>query len=127
MIIDDDRCIGEALRDRLEAVGYEAIVMTDGYSALANMALEIGRSPLDLVLLDLNMPGMDGMAVLREMRHKYPGIPVIMVSATSERGNFTEAMRIGARDYLPKPIDYKVLVHKCQKALGEAEPGVSID
>lgn len=119
MIIDDDRCIGEALRDRIQAAGYETIVMTDGCSALATIALESGRSPLDLVLLDLNMPGMDGMAVLRALHEKYPAIPVIMISATSEREAFADAVRAGARDYLPKPIDYKLLEEKCRKALGE--------
>lgn len=114
MIIDDDRLIGEAVKDRLDALGYEAIAFTDGCSALATIALESKRSPLDLVLLDLVMPGMDGMAVLRELRHRHREIPVIMMSATQERETFMEALRVGARDYVRKPLDFNALEQKCR-------------
>jgi DNA-binding response OmpR family regulator len=114
MIIDDDRYIGEAVKDRLDALGYDAIAFTDGCSALATIALESTRSPLDLVLLDLMMPGMNGMEVLRELRHRHREIPVIMMSATEEREEFMEALRVGARDYVNKPLDFNILAHKCR-------------
>jgi DNA-binding NtrC family response regulator len=114
MIIDDDRCICDALRDRLDALGYEAISFTDGCSALATIALESSRSPFDLVLLDLHMPGMDGMAVLGELHHQHRKTPVIIMSATSEREAFADAIRAGARDFLKKPIDSELLHQKCR-------------
>ena len=94
-----------------------AIAFTDGCSALATIALESDRSPLDLILLDLIMPGMDGMTVLRELRRRYKEIPVIMMSALQEREVFKEALRIGASDYVHKPLDFNILEEKCHKIL----------
>jgi len=117
MIVEDDRCIGEGVRDRLESMGYETVLRTDGYSALATMALEHHRSPVHLVLLDLRLPGMGGMSVLGELRKIYPEIPVIIMSATAERKDSLEAIQAGARDFLPKPIDPRMLEEKCRKIL----------
>lgn len=117
MIVEDDRCIGESIQDRLESLGYDTILMTDGYSALATMALEYHRSPVHLVLLDLRLPGMDGMLVLRELRRIYPELPVIMMSATAEPEDCLEAIKAGARDFLPKPIDPRTLQENCRKML----------
>ncbi len=117
MIVEDDRCIGEGVRDRLESLGYDTVLVADGYSALATMALEHHRSPVHLVLLDLRLPGMDGMSVLGELRKIYPEIPVIMMSATAEREDFLEAIKAGAQDFLPKPIDPRILEEQCRKML----------
>ncbi len=119
MIIDDNLAICESLTVWLETLGYDAISFTDGCSALATIALEAGRSPLDLVLLDMNMPGMDGMAVLQELRRRHRDIPVIMMSGGSGREAFVEAVRAGARDYVTKPMDLMVLQRKCRQVLGE--------
>ena len=117
MIIDDDRFISEALQDRFESLGYEVLVFTDGYTALATIMLESSRSPLDLVLLDLNMPGIDGMTVLHELHRRHREIPVIMMSGTEDKGAFQKALRAGARDYVGKPLDFKILEQKCLKVL----------
>lgn len=117
MIIDDDRSICDVLSDLLNGLGYEVLAFTDGCSALATMALESGRSRLDVVLLDLNMPGMDGMAVLREIRAKYPGIPVIMMSGTPAQESFKKAIDEGVRDWIRKPIDVEVLKEKLAKVV----------
>lgn len=117
MIVEDDRCIGESIRDRFESMGYDALLMTDGYSALATLALEHQRSPVELVLLDLRLPGMDGMLVLRELRKTYPEIPIIMMSATAEPEDAVQAINAGARDFLPKPIDPRLLEEKCRNML----------
>lgn len=112
MIIDDDRAIGDLLSELVRVLGHEAIAFTDGCSALANMALESGRSRLDVVLLDLNMPGMNGLAVLREMRTQYASVPVIMMSGTPDQEGFREAIAQGAKDWIRKPIDVEVLKDK---------------
>lgn len=117
MIIDDDGDIGESLRCWFEVIGYEVTVFTDGCSALASIALESERSPLDLVLLDLNMPGMDGMAVLRELRARHREIPVIMMSGTSDPQAVRDAVRAGARDYVQKPMDLRFLRERCERVL----------
>ncbi|OQW30538.1 MAG: hypothetical protein A4E19_09520 [Nitrospira sp. SG-bin1] len=112
MIIDDDRSICNVLSELVRVLGHEALAFTDGCSALATMALEAGRSRLDLVLLDLNMPGMNGMAVLREMRTRHPGIPVIMMSETSDQESFSESMAQGVKGWIRKPIDVEMLKDK---------------
>lgn len=81
MIVDDDLLMCEILKDRLEALGYSVIVVNDGHSALALLALETKPAPIPLVLLDVNMPGLDGFSVLRRMRASHPEIAVLMMSA----------------------------------------------
>ena len=115
MIIDDDRSICDLLTELSRVLGHEALAFTDGCSALATMALESGRSRLDVVLLDLNMPGMNGMAVLREMNTQHPGVPVIMMSGTPNQESFREAIAQGAKDWIRKPIDVEVLKDKLAK------------
>lgn len=115
MIIDDDRSLCNLLTERFHVLGHEAIAFTDGCSALATMALESGRSRLDAVLLDLNMPGMNGMTVLKEMRAKHPGVPVIMMSAAPDQESVREAFSHGARDWIGKPIDMEMLKNKLAK------------
>ncbi len=122
MIIDDDRHICDALADRLRALGYEVVPFTDGCSALASLALESARSPVDLVLLDLNMPGMDGMTVLKELKSKHRGIPVIMMSATPSQESFKKAIEEGARDWIRKPMEAEVLTYKIAKLFGSDHP-----
>jgi len=112
MIIDDDRSLCDRLTELLRVLGYDAIAFTDGCSALATMALESGRSRLDAVLLDLNMPGMNGMAVLKEMSVRHPDVPVIMVSSTLDQESTREAMAYGAKDWIQKPIDLELLKDK---------------
>lgn len=112
MIIDDDRSLCDRLTELFRVLGYDAIAFTDGCSALATMALEAGRSRLDAVLLDLNMPGMKGMAVLKEMSIRHPDVPVIMVSSTLDQESTREAMAYGAKDWIQKPIDLELLKDK---------------
>ncbi len=121
LIVDDDRDTCEALKDRLETFGYEIVTCTDGASALAIIRLESARSPFHLVLLDLNMPGVDGMAVLHKLRCPDTSIPVIIMSATARREALLDAVRAGANDSLEKPILYEELRKKCQRAIGEGE------
>ena len=115
MIIDDDRSICDLLSELFRVLGHETLAFTDGCSALATMALESGRSRLDVVLLDLNMPGMNGMAVLREMSTQHPGVPVIIMSGTPGQAGFREAIAQGAKDWIRKPIDVEVLKEKLAK------------
>ena len=123
MIIDDDRDICDALAHRLEVMGYEPIAYTDGCSALSAITLEHERSPTHLVLLDLHMPGMDGMAVLREMKMKHPQIPVIIMSGTSLRDGFEKAIEAGACDWIGKPIDFPALRSKVDRVFqADGEP-----
>lgn len=115
LIIDDEPHICEALKDRLEAMGCEVIVAHDGRTGLALMALEARCVPLNGVLLDVHMPVMDGIEVLRELRVRHPDVPVLMMSAGSDHGVLQEAVRMGARDYVLKPFDATVLKETCDQ------------
>lgn len=113
LIIDDEPHICEGLKDRLEAMGHEVIVAHDGMTGLALMALEERCEPFNGVLLDVHMPVMDGIEVLRELRDRYPGVPVLMMSANPDHRAIQEAVRMGARDYLLKPFDTTLLKEVC--------------
>jgi CheY-like chemotaxis protein len=115
LIIDDEPHIREALQDRLEAEGHEVVTAHDGQTALALIALEAPRSPITGVILDMEMPVVHGIEVLRHLRSQYPDLPILMISATYDREMFDEAMRSGANAYLTKPFDKKQLAHVCER------------
>ncbi|MBU6432741.1 MAG: response regulator [Nitrospirae bacterium] len=123
LIIDDEPHICEGLKDRLEAMGHDVIVAHDGRTGLALMALEARGVPLNGVLLDVHMPVMDGIEVLRELLVQHPGVPVLMMSAGSDRRVLQEAVRMGARDYVLKPFDATLLNEICAQVFPLREDG----
>lgn len=107
LVVDDEEFNRDMLRRRLERRGYRVQVAASGAEALERVAGE----PIDLVLLDIMMPQMDGMEVLSRLRQNYSPteLPVIMVTARDESGAVVEALKEGANDFVPKPIDLPVL------------------
>jgi adenylate cyclase len=106
LVVDDDAANRDLLARRLAREGYEVRTATDGEAALA--ALAPGASAaVDLVLLDVMMPGLDGYEVLRRMKADPPlrDIPVLMISALDEVQSVVRCIELGAEDYLPKPFD----------------------
>ena len=114
-VIDNEPHICESLKDRLESEGYEVIVAHDGQTALALMTLEARQGAIGGVLLDVHMPVMDGLEVLRELRFRYPDLPILMMSATGDSDILNEAMRLGASGYVFKPFDTRLLMQMCMK------------
>lgn len=104
MIVDDDPIAIQALHKALEGIG-EVRYATGGSDALALLA----EDPVDLILLDANMPEMDGFATCRAMQRDYSDIPVIFVTAASEIGNEIRALEAGAIDFISKPISPPVV------------------
>jgi two-component system NtrC family response regulator len=100
LIVDDDADLRESLAETLADLGHTPELAADGAAALAR--LERGR--VDAVLLDLRMPGMDGMAVLASIRARRNPPPVAVLTAVPTAANTIEAMRLGAVDHLAKPI-----------------------
>ena len=103
------------LQDRLELMGYDCVMAHDGRSALALLALSTSQSPIDGVLLDVQMPVMDGLATLREIRDRYPSLPVLMMSAGPNLDLLRQTVRIGANDFIAKPFEKHAFVSKCTR------------
>ncbi len=101
LVVEDDTPLREALADTLELAGYSVMPAADAQQALA--WLEKGAP--GLVLSDVQMPGMDGHALLRTIKAKRPEIPVLIMTAYGQIERAVEAMREGASDYLPKPFE----------------------
>ena len=114
LIIDNDPHICEGLKDRLEAMGYSVIVAHDGRTGLAMMALEGKDAPIGGVLLDVQMPVMDGIEVLQELQIHHKDVPVLMMSAGGDRGILEQALAMGANDYIMKPFEARSLARRCE-------------
>jgi diguanylate cyclase (GGDEF)-like protein/PAS domain S-box-containing protein len=106
LVVDDNEANRDALSRRLVFNGYDVGVAASGEEALVRLA----AGGYDLVLLDVEMPGMDGFDVLRAVRqNQSPAqMPIIMVTASTDGADIVEAFRLGANDYLTKPIDVPV-------------------
>ena len=114
LIVDDVAENRDMLSRRLERHGYLIEQAEDGLSALDMIA----SMPIDLVLLDVMMPGMSGLEVLKEIRKSYSrlALPVIMVTAQNERFDVVEALNLGATDYVTKPVDLAVALARIEVA-----------
>jgi len=105
LIIDDDASLAEMLQLVLRQEGFETT-----WCASGDAALEVFRStPFDLVLLDLMLPGLDGVAVCRRIRAD-SGVPIVMLTAKSDTGDVVDGLEAGADDYIPKPFKPRELV-----------------
>ncbi len=113
LILDDEPDMAENVRRIVEAAGYDALVETDGLRALA--AVEQERP--ELVLTDLRMPDIDGLAFLERVKSRHPEVAVIVFTGYASANCEVEAMKKGASDYLSKPFRPDELVLRVEKAL----------
>lgn len=109
LIVDDQESIVVFLRDRLMKLGFEVTTASNGIEGLDLLRKE----SINGILLDLEMPVMDGLTMLNRLRHISPTTPVIAMSADPTRSTMIKAIEGGARDYLFKPISGDILRHKC--------------
>jgi DNA-binding NtrC family response regulator len=102
LIVDDDAAMRESLAETVADLGHRPVTANGGRAALA----AVQQQPVDAVLLDLRMPDMDGLEILRHLRTIHPGhaVPVAILTAHASTANTIEAMRLGAFDHLTKPI-----------------------
>ena len=105
LVVEDDEDIRIALGDRLTSMGFDVVMEDNGHSALSRVALEAPHSLIHGVLLDLHLPIVDGITVLRNIRDRHPTIPIIVMSATNDPTQFIDARKFGATSYLRKPFD----------------------
>jgi two-component system nitrogen regulation response regulator NtrX len=113
LIVDDQRAVREELAYALGYDGYRTVEAGDGPAAIA--AAEAGD--IALVLLDVKLPGMDGLEVLNVLRERWPGIPVVMISGHGDVETAVIAVRRGAYDFLPKPFDTDRVLVSVKNAL----------
>ncbi len=100
LVIDDEAAVRESLKMILEYDGYDCLLAPSGYEGIER----VGRDSPDLVFLDVKMPGMDGLEVLRRIRELDTLAPVVMISGHATVGTAVEATKLGAFDFLEKPI-----------------------
>ena len=113
MLVDDEVPFVETLTKRLEKRNLQIISTHGGQAAL--VMLDKNRNA-DVVILDVKMPGMDGIEVLKKIKESYPLIEVIMLTGHATVESAIEGMKLGAYDYLMKPCDMDLLMTKVQEA-----------
>ncbi len=112
LIVDDEERFVETLSKRFAARGFYVEGANSGPDALAIL----NQKPFDVVLLDLRMPGMDGLQTLREIRSAQPLLQTVMLSGNASINAAVEGMRLGASDYLLKPADIEEVIAKVEEA-----------
>jgi len=116
LVIEDDRAIRQGVLDALELEGYATLEAGDGDAGL-RLATEAG---CDLVLLDLILPGLHGLDILRAVREKHPTLPVIILTARGDEAQRVEGLRLGADDYVVKPFSVRELLARIEAVLRRA-------
>jgi len=112
LLIDDEKELLEVLSERLRTRGMNVQTAESGEEALK----KIQESTFDAIVLDLAMPGLDGIETLRRMKEISPGIQVILLTGHATVQKSIEVMKLGAMDLLEKPTDLKVLLAKIEEA-----------
>ena len=116
LIADDDDDLRQALAQLLELEGFTIAGAPDGLAAL-ELAHQVAY---DLILLDVKMPGLDGLEVLAALRDLRPQMPIIMMSGQTGRNTVANALRAGACDFILKPFDDEFVLLAVKRALGQA-------
>ncbi|TML76653.1 MAG: response regulator, partial [Actinobacteria bacterium] len=118
LVADDDRAVREALERALELHGYEVALASDGDTALTAVD---SRTP-DALVLDVMMPGLDGLDVTRRLRRQGNRVPILLLTARDAVGDRVEGLDAGADDYLPKPYDLEELLARLRALLRRSKP-----
>jgi len=118
LVVDDEQTVRDFLQRVLETAGYTVITALDGLEALEKMS----QFDINLVLLDIMMPGLDGFEVLDHMRQHEENIPVIMLSGIRDETTKIDSLGLGADDYIAKPFSAGELLARIQAKLRRTEP-----
>lgn len=126
LIVDDEPSLRKVLCAHLGRAGYEVQTAEDGHAAVARLDEE----PFDLVVSDLRMPRMDGMELLGWCRSRYPGLPVVLITAHGTVDSAVEAIKLGAYDYITKPFDQeelRTIIHRALATEERARQSLQVD
>jgi two-component system response regulator MprA len=121
LVVDDERAVRESLRRALELEGYEIELAEDGRAALSRLESEEGQP--DAVILDVLMPGVDGLEVCRRLRRTGIRVPVLMLTARDEVENRVAGLDAGADDYVTKPFALEELLARVRALLRRTTDG----
>lgn len=113
LVVDDEEAVRNLLKRALEEAGYHVTTAADGEEALD----KVSRREIEVMLLDIRMPGLSGMDVLRKVMEGYPDTSVVMVSAVADATTAVEAMKAGAYDYVTKPFNLQDVTLRVRNAL----------
>jgi two-component system response regulator MprA len=119
LVVDDERAVRDSLRRALELQGYDVALAADGAEALAELE---GNGQVDAVLLDILMPGIDGLEVCRRIRSSGSEVPVLMLTARDAVGDRVAGLDAGADDYVVKPFALEELLARVRALLRRASP-----
>ena len=114
LLVDDEEEFVSTLAERLEMRDFEAPVATSGDQALAL----VRDQKFDVIVLDVMMPGIGGLEVMKQVKSAYPDLPVILLTGHGSTKEGMEGMQEGAFDYLMKPLDIDELTAKIKEAIG---------
>ena len=112
LLVDDEKEFVETLSERIRMRDHDSKVALNGEEALKHIDDDLP----DVVVLDLKMPGIDGMEVLKRIRNAYPNVQVIMLTGHGSEKDEKEARKLGAFEYLQKPVEIDTLMKKIKKA-----------
>ena len=120
LLVDDSKTIRNIQKKALASIGItEVMEASDGLEALACIA---AQRP-DLVLLDWNMPNMDGITLVRKVRESDKALPMIMVSTEAEKSRVVQALKAGVNNYVVKPFTAETLAEKINQTMAKAGTG----
>jgi two-component system, OmpR family, response regulator len=117
LLCEDDTNLGMVLKNYLELNDYEVVLERDGRLGLAAFQ----REKFDICLLDVMMPNMDGFTLAEEIRDINPDVPLFFLSAKTMKDDIIQGYKLGADDYITKPFDSEVLLHKIKAILKRNE------
>ncbi len=113
LIVDDDEVVRWSYLRSLQSVSCNVAAASDGEEALQTME----QNPFDVVLLDMRMPGQDGLSVLRAIKQKWPESEVVIITGYPTVANAKEAVRLGANDYVAKPVGPQDVINVTDAAI----------
>ena len=116
LIVEDDDSIRDTVGEALKAEGYEVLSTANGKEALS-LLTDVSAQPVDLLVLDLMLPGLGGLDLCRELRRFNNNTPILVISARDSETDRVLGLEVGADDYLVKPFGLRELVARCRALL----------
>jgi DNA-binding NtrC family response regulator len=115
MLVDDEERFLQTTQKMIAKKGYDAITVTSGEECLKKLAEDL----VHVVILDVKMPGMDGVETLKHIKQKFPMVEVIMLTGHATAESAVEGLKLGATDYLTKPANIEDLISKAEEAFNK--------